>query len=180
MRRRSLLRRCTPSFLSCWMKQAKWVSISASKGREYFKVFVLPLRSFLASSKTMQLGWDFISECDGESHYKAVGGRSISFAEAARFITLPEGGAAHWPSAAFLIRRIEVFDCVEVMQSADAPIEIQYSKISIRLNKASPKLCWKEGNFSWIVLSSSGERSWRKQDGIEPELMVIEQKLTKA
>ena len=28
-------------------------------------------------------------------HDKAVGGRSISFAEAARFITLPEGGATH-------------------------------------------------------------------------------------
>jgi len=28
-------------------------------------------------------------------HYKAVDGRSISFAEAAWFITLPEGVAAH-------------------------------------------------------------------------------------
>jgi hypothetical protein len=38
-------------------------------------------------------------------HYKAVGERSICFAEAARFITPPEGVAAHLPSAAFLIRR---------------------------------------------------------------------------
>ena len=66
------------------------------------------------------------------------------------------------------------------MKSADAPIETQCSKISIRLKKALPKLCWNTGNFSWIIFSSSGERSCRKQDGMEPEAKVIEQKLTKA